>query len=158
MHPIHDVDVTLLLALSLASKRRSAELFEIMAAAELVHGTMPLEPKLAQAFARLATHGLIREAEGGYALTPEAEIIMAGGSRKADAAKRIMGIKEKLSAYTSQGEHASILVTVEQLSAAIKAYRASGAGAGRNLLVPKPKVEERKPRGRSLGHPFPGRH
>lgn len=145
MHPIHDVDVILLLALALASKRRPAELAEIVAAAELgQEGAIPSAQKLVEAFSRLSSHGLIREEGACYGLTPEAEKIMAGGPRQADRARRIFGVKEKLSAYTPQGEHASILVTEAQLTAAIQVFRASGTGAGRNLLLPKPKVEEKK--------------
>ncbi|MDD5298358.1 MAG: hypothetical protein PHU46_15755 [Rhodocyclaceae bacterium] len=152
MHPIHDVDVILLLALALSSKRRPAALFEIVAAADLIYGAIPSESKMIEGFSRLASHGLIVEAEGGYTLTADAQKIMAGGPRKPDTAKRIFAVKEKLSAYTPQGEHAPILLTAEQLSEAILAHRNSGVGAGRNLLVPKPKAEPTK-RPRYWGKP-----
>jgi len=117
MYPVHDVDALLLLAMALASKRRPAELAEIIAAADLIQGSIPSESKLGEAFHRLSMHGLIREAEGGFTLTPDAQKIMTGQPRKADAQERILGIKENLSAYNPQEEHPPILVTAEQLRA-----------------------------------------
>ena len=143
MHPIHDVDALLLLATALASKRRPADLVEIIAAADLIHGFIPFEAKLREAFSRLAAHGLIGAADDRFALTPDAQKIMAGQPKKADTTERIFWIKEKLSAYQPKGEHASIRLTAEQLIAAMAAHRASGKGAGRNLLMPKPKAAER---------------
>ncbi len=139
MHPIHDIDVLLLLALSLASKRRPAELVEIMAAADLTQATTPPEAKWVEAFARLASHGLLSEVEGRYTLTPEAEIVMAGQPRQTDVAKRTFRIKEKLAAYTVSGEHAPVIVTAAQITAAILEQRKSGKDIAVNLLVPKPK-------------------
>ena len=145
MHPIHDADVLLLLAMAIASKKRPAELFEIMAAADLIQGFIPAE-KLGGAFHRLSTQGLICEAEGRYALTPQAQEVVSGQPRKADMAARIAGLKEKLAAYTPKGEHAAILLGAEQLGAAIVAHRTAGQGAGRNLGMPKPKQAQRNDR------------
>ena len=94
MHPIHDVDVLLLLALALSSKRRPAELVEIVAAADVIQGVIPSELRLVDAFSRLATHGLICEQDGGFTLTPQAQKVMAGSGREADTEKRIARIKE----------------------------------------------------------------
>ena len=69
MYPVHDVDATLLLALSLASKRRPAELAEIIAATELMQGAIPQEFKLCDSFYRLSEYGLISASDGGYILT-----------------------------------------------------------------------------------------
>ena len=102
MYPVHDVDALLLLAMALASKRRPAGLAEIIAAADLVQGSIPSESKLGEAFHRLSMHGLIREAEGCFTLTPDAQKIMTGQPRKADAQERILGIKGTLSAYNPQ--------------------------------------------------------
>lgn len=146
MHPIHDVDVVVLLALGFASKKRAAELAEIMAAADLIQGAIPPEAKLADAFLRLSVHGLIVEAEGRYALTPAAQEILSGQPRKAETAERIVALKDKLSAYTVKGEHAPIVLTVEQFAAAILAHRTSGKGAGQNMGMPKPKQAERNDR------------
>lgn len=145
MHPIHDVDAILLLATALSSKRRPAELVEIMAAVELIHEAIPSEAKLADAFARLSTHALLSqscEGSDGFSLTPDAQQIVKGLPRKADTAERIFSIREKLSAYTAAAECAPIILSVEQFKAAIAAHKASGQGAGKNLLVPKPKPVE----------------
>lgn len=139
MHPIHDVDVLLLLALALASKRRPAELVEIMAAADLTQANTPPEAKWVEAFARLATHGLLKEVEGRYTLTPEAELVMAGQPRQTDVAKRTFRIKEKLAAYTCTGAHAPVVVTVESITAALVEHRKAGKEIAVNLLVPKPR-------------------
>ena len=143
MYPIHDTEVLLLLAMTLSSKRRPAELVEIMAAVDLLHGSIPSELKLIEAFHRLSTHGLISEAAGRFTLTPDAQKIMADQSgKKVAAEERVFGIKENLAVYDSNGEHAPVLVTTEQLGAAILAHRTSAKGSGRNLLAPKPKAAE----------------
>ena len=141
MHPIHDVDVLLLMATMLASKRRPAELVEVVAAAALTHGFIPAEAKLAEAFQRLSGAGLLRRAEGGCTLSPAAEEIMAGQRKKADVAERIAHIREKLAAYDDTGEHALIQFTPDQIGAAIDAHQAAEKVAAKALLAPKPKLE-----------------
>lgn len=145
MQPIHDVDVLLLLSLAIASKKRPAELVEIMAAADLIQGFIPSE-KLGGAFQRLSSQGLICEAEGCYTLTPQAQEVVSCQTRKADMAARIAGLREKLFAYTPSGEHTAIQLSAEQLAAAIVAHRTAGQGAGRNLGMPKPKQAQRSDR------------
>lgn len=157
MYPVHDVDALLLLAMALASKRRPAELAEIIAAADMIQGSIPSDLKLEEAFYRLSMHGLISEAEGGFTLTPDAQKIMTGQPRKDDAQKRILGIKENLSAYNPQSEHSPILVTAEQLSAAVLAHRASEKTTGKNMLVPKPKPAETNNKRPGQRKPFPAR-
>ncbi|MCP5268931.1 MAG: hypothetical protein H6943_07830 [Zoogloeaceae bacterium] len=145
MQPIHDVDVIVLLAILLSSKRRPAELAEVVAAADFiqgVQGTLPSVVKLRAAFARLSEHSLINEADGGFALTPIAQKTLAGGARKATTSERLFAIKEKLGAYTAAEKGAVIDISEEQLSAAIATHRAAGEGAGQNLLIPKPKAAE----------------
>jgi len=142
MYPVHDVDATLLLSMSLASKRRPAELVEIIAAADLTQGAIPSELKLAESFYRLSAYGLICEVAGGYTLTPDAQQMMAGQRKKADTEERIFGIKENLADFNLKGEHTPILLTEEQLGAAVLAHRASRKSTARNLLVPKPKPAE----------------
>lgn len=142
MHPVHDVDALLLLAMALSSKRRPAELAEIMAAADLIQGAIPAEAKLAEAFHRLSTHGLIGEEAGGFTLSADAQKIITGLPKKAEMAERVFDIKQRLAAHAVRGEHVAIVLTLEQLSAAIVAHRASGQGAGKNLLMPKPKTPE----------------
>ena len=148
MTPIHDVDALLLLATALSAKRRPAELVEIMAAIDLLQGNIPAEPKLSEAISRLAVHGLLVEAAGGIALTPE----------KAEAAERLFMIKERLADYNARGEHAPILLDVEQLRAAMQAHRAAGQSGAKKLLVPKPKpAEEIKRPGQRQRRPAPAR-
>lgn len=145
MQPIHDVDVITLLAILLASKRRPAELVEIIAAADFiqgVQGTLPSVVKLKAAFTRLAGNGLIAAVADGYALTPAAQKILAGGRRNATTSERLFAIKEKLGAYTPAGEHAAIEISDAQLNGAIAAHRAADTGAGKNLLMPKPKADD----------------
>lgn len=161
MYPVHDVDAILLLALSLAAKRRPAELVEIIAAADLAQGAIPSEAKLIEAFYRLSAYGLICEEGGGYTLSPDAQQIMAGQRRKAETPERIFGIKENLADYHLKGEHTPILITEEQLGAAVQAHQLSKRSAGKNLLSPKPKAPEvdRKRPGQHSGQykPFSAR-
>ncbi|MFA7290737.1 MAG: hypothetical protein WC023_00680 [Rhodocyclaceae bacterium] len=159
MHPVHDVDALLLLATALSSKRRPAELAEIMAAADLIQGAIPAEQKLVEAFARLGRNGLLCTVEGGIALTPVAQEMMADLPRKmTDADERVFSIKGKLAAYNPEGEQAAVELAAWQFSAAIHEHRTAGAGAGKNLLVPKPKPEEAKPRpGQRQRKPAPPR-
>lgn len=159
MHPIRDIDVFLLLALALASKRRPAELGEIVAATEIVQGVIPADVRLVEAFSHLASHGLIRAQDGGFTLTAEAQNVMANPSRTADTTKRIAGIKEKLVAYEAKGEHAPIQLTVKEVCAAILAHRASAKRPGNNLLAPKPQATAGdKPRpGQRQRKPLPAR-
>lgn len=158
MTPIHDVDALLLLATALSAKRRPAELVEIMAAIDLLQGNIPAEAKLSEAISRLAVHGLLVEAAGGIALTPEAQEIVEHLPKKAEAAERLFIIKERLAAYNARGEHATILLGVEQLKAAMQAHRAAGQSGAKNLLVPKPKpAEEVKRPGQRQRRPAPAR-
>lgn len=142
MHPIHDVDVLLLMSTALASKRRPAELAEIMAAADLLHGSIPLDVDLAAAFLRLSTQGLIGEAAGGFTLTPEALELMAGVryKKKAETPERLLAIRQELAGYTPKSDGLAIRLATEQVSAAILAHRTFLKGPGRNMLVPKPKA------------------
>ena len=142
MHPIHDVDVLLLLATALASKRRPAELVEIMAATDLMHGSIPLDVDMAAAFLRLSTYGLISEEEGRFTLTPDALEFMAGvpHKRKDEPAQRLLAVKQELAGYAPRGEGAAVRVATEQISAAILAHRVFLKAPGRNMLVPKPKA------------------
>lgn len=142
MYPVHDVDAILLLAMSLSAKRRPAVLIEIIAAADLTQGTIPSETKLSDSFYRLSEYGLIRAEDGGYALTPDAQLMLSGHAKKANSQERIYDIKESLADYHLNGEHALILLTEEQIAAAVAEHQANKIGAGKNLLVPKPKPAE----------------
>lgn len=156
MHSIHDIDVLVLLALALASKRRPAELVEIVAAAEVIQGVTPANIRLIESFARLATNGLICAQDGGFTLTAEAQKLMDSTSRTSNTSRRIASIKEKLASYEAKQAHAPILLSAKDLSTAILAHRVSSKTAGSNtLLAPKPAAgngatrpgqRQRKPR------------
>lgn len=158
MQTPHDVDVLLLLATLLAAKRRPAELVEIMAAIDLLQKNIPAAPKLVEAFSRLAGQGLLVERDGGYALTSDALQIVADLPRKADTDERLFIARDRLSMHAPKGEHAPIAVGEAALNEAIAAHRAAGKGAGKNLLVPKPKPEGDKQRpGQRQRRPLPAR-
>ncbi len=146
MYPVHDVDAMLLLSLSVAAKRRPAELAEIIAATDLAQGTIPSETKLSDAFARLSAYGLIVEIDGGYTLSADAQQMMESQRKKDDNEKHIYRLKEHLADYHLQGEHVTIFVPEAQLLAAIEAHQASKKPGVRNLLMPKPKAVEDKKR------------
>jgi hypothetical protein len=158
MHPVHDVDVLLLLATSLAAKRRPAELLEVVAAADLLNNNIPGEQKVVEAFERMSKNGLLVESDGGYLLTPAAQAMVTGLPRKAETPERLFAIKDNLSAYNVKGEHAVVVLTAEQVTAAIQGHRAAEKTTAKNLLVPKPKpeAEVHKP-GQRQRKPMPAR-
>lgn len=149
MHPIHDIDALLLLAVGLASKRRAAELAEVVAAAELIRGTIPPAAKLAEAFGRLSEQGLLSETENRFALTAPAQTVVTGLPKKGDADERLFALKQKLYAYDAASGHPAVDVSEAQVEAAIEAHKASGRSAGQNMFMPRPKPEgePRRPAG-----------
>lgn len=156
MHPVHDIDVVLLLALALSSKRRPAQLAEIVSAAEVVDSVIPSNLQLIESFAKLARHGLIRALEDGFSLTQEAQSVMAIASRSSNTARRIASIKEKLAGYEATTEHPPILLSAKDVSTAILAHRASSKSPGNTLLAPKPAADSRKARpGQRQRKPLP---
>lgn len=156
MYPVHDVDAPLLLAISLSSKRRPAELVEIVAAYELIQGATFSEEKISEAFSRLAGFGLICETDGGFSLPEDAQIHITGQAKKIDTQERVFSIKANLSAYNPKGNHASISVTVEQLAAALSAHQSSKNQTVKNLFVArqKPEADSKRPGRRK---PLPSR-
>ncbi len=155
MYPVHDIDALLILAMSTAAKRRPAELVEILAAADLALETTPTTARLFDSFCRLASYGLVREEEGGYSLTPDAQVMLTGHAKKAKAQERIHDIKEHLIDYTMKGEQPVLTLTEKQVGAAIVAHRAGKKE--RSWLVPKPKPVwiPSKELGKEKGKPFP---
>jgi hypothetical protein len=141
MRLLPDVDVVILMATALSSKRRPATLVEIVAAADLIQGFIPYPEKLGEAIRRLSTAGLISAMEDGFTLTPPAEKIMAELPRKAETEERIAAVQGSLAAYESKEECASVVLTSEQLGAAIIAHKASKGTTGKNMLMPKPKLD-----------------
>lgn len=142
MHPIHDTDPLLLLAVSMAAKRRPAELQEIVAAVDLIQSNVPTESKLVDSFARLAVAGLLTGDANGVALTPEAEKLIEVLPRKREAAEQQQVLKVGMGLYTPSAEHPTIEVAGEAILAAIQAHRAAAKSGVKNLLVPKPKPAE----------------
>ncbi|MBS1198799.1 MAG: hypothetical protein H6R18_2584 [Proteobacteria bacterium] len=160
MPPIHELDALLLMALALSAKRRPAELIEIISAIDFVQAPVPSEIRLIDAFRRLAANALISEAEGCFALTPEAQKIMASLPKKGETAERIASIKEKLSAHyfkDAKEDSAPLVLTTTQLCAAILEHRASSQSKVKNLLMPKPKVAEDERPGVRQRKPAPAR-
>lgn len=136
MHPIYDTDVLLLLAAALSAKRGPASLAAIVAALDVLHGSIPPEAKLADSFRRLGENGLLVASEGGFTLTPRAQEIMATQPKRASAAEQVFGLKHELALYKAEGAHAPIEVDRIDIVAAIKTHRAPVQGAGKNLLMP----------------------
>ncbi|MFA6062228.1 MAG: hypothetical protein WC736_06415 [Gallionella sp.] len=148
MYPVHDVDALLLLAISLASKRRPAELIGIIAACDLIPDTVFSETKLQDAFERMSGAGLITCSEEGYTLSSIAQQLITSQPKKADAQARLISIKANLAAYTPKGEHGISSVTSGQLLDAQQSHLQEKKQSGKNLFVPRPKPEvdpRRKP-------------
>lgn len=141
MRPIADLDVLVLMATALSSKRRPASLVEIVAAADLIQGFVPLAEKLGEAIQRLSAAGLVAAAEGGFTLTPAAQKLMAGQPKKAETEERLLAVKTQLAGYAPKGDFAPILPTREELGAAILTHKASRKAPGKNMLMPKPKPD-----------------
>lgn len=137
MYPVHDVDAILLLAMSLAAKRRPAELFEIIAAADLTLQTIPTSARLTDSLHRLGNHGLITETSDGYELTAAAQLMLTGHAKKALPQERLRDIREHLADHTRPDEASAIQVTDKQVAAAIVAHRANKQQ--RSWLTPKSK-------------------
>mgnify|MGYP003590697027 CR=1 FL=1 len=158
MHPIHDIDVLVLLALALSSKRRPAQLVEVITAAEIVQHVIPANLRLIESFSRLAKCGLICAMDSGFTLTSEAQTIMANPSRTNDTSRRIASIKEKLASYEAKSEHAPILLSAKEVSAAILAHRALSRITGNRLLATKAPAQGANARpGQRQRKPHPAR-
>lgn len=146
MHPINDVDALLLLATALSSKRRPAELVEIVSASELIAREIPPASKLAESFQRLTTHGLIAAADGGFLLSEAAQDMVRNEPKKAETAERIFLIKNKLSAYAGKPKHEAVALGEAEIEAAIDAHLAAVKASRKNVMVPKPlPAAEQKP-------------
>lgn len=143
MYPVHDDDAALLLSLTVAAKRRPAELDEIITALAMAqHGEIPAKSKLVDAFARMGVCGLIAEAGGGYTLTAAAQAMMAVLRAKDDSATRLARIKQQLTDFDAKDKHPSIKVTQEQLLVAIQSYKAAERShKGKNIQTSKPKTK-----------------
>ena len=143
MYPIHDADPLLLSATTLAAKRGPAALAGIVAAAELIAGSLPSGQRLAESFASLSRNGLIRAEGDGFALTPAGERLMADQPKKGTSDQRLFHLREGLATFPAKGAEAEILVTTAALAQAVAAHESGTAGSRKNLLVPKPKEADR---------------
>ncbi|MBL8157774.1 MAG: Gfo/Idh/MocA family oxidoreductase, partial [Anaerolineae bacterium] len=76
----------------------------------------------------------------------------------AAAAERLFAIKDHLSNYNVKGEHATVVLTADQVAEAILAHRATEKLKVKNLLVakPKPEAEVQRP-GQRQRRPMPAR-
>ncbi|WP_374266943.1 hypothetical protein [Zoogloea sp.] len=157
MYPINDIDAQLLLATLIASKRRPAELVEIVAAADVLGCPVTSGNLWAESFRRFATHDLMVAVDGGYALTPAAQALGEGLPKKADTAERVFLVRERLAEYAPADKTASIPVSAEQFEAAMAAHAANASQGGKNLLMPKPKQSEEEQRRRGPHRRFGGR-
>lgn len=136
----HDVDAVILMATTLSSKRRPAQLVEIVAAADLIQGFVPFAEKLGGAIERLSGLGLIAATEDGFTLTPIAKEIMSRQPKKGSQEELIEAVRSDLSAYRPTEEGPVILLDEKQLEAAVRAHKTTRKDPGKNLLMPKPKV------------------
>lgn len=125
MQQIHDADVLLLQAITLASKRKPAVVDEIVVAVAMIQPQLPSESKLLGAFARLSSHGLIVAQGEGYTLSADAERLLAGTSKKGDSNEQAYRIKEKLASFDTGADHPEVQPAALDLSKAIIAWRAS---------------------------------
>ncbi|HEY6094843.1 MAG TPA: hypothetical protein VIU93_07815, partial [Gallionellaceae bacterium] len=141
MYPVHDVDAALLLSLTIAAKRRPAELAEIITALAMAQqGEIPAKSRLVEAFARMGICGLVTEADGGYTLSAAGQAMMAGQRAKDDSAARLARVKQQLAEFEPRDKHPAIRVTPEQLLAAIQNYNATQhSHQGKNVQTDRPK-------------------
>jgi hypothetical protein len=125
MHPIHDADLLLLLAITLASKRKPAAVENIAIALGTLQPRLPAEDKLLGAFARLSSHGLIVANGDSYGLSPAGESLMKSVPAKGETADRAAQLKHVLLAYEAQPTLPAVQPEAAVLSAALAAWRAS---------------------------------
>lgn len=143
MYPIHDADPLLLFATALAAKRGPAQLAGIVAAAELIAGSLPSGQRLAESFASLSRNGLIQTVGDGFALTPAGERLMAEQPKKGTSDQRLFRLREDLSALPAKAAEAAIVLAPATLAEAAATHQAGALGSGKNLLMPKPKETDR---------------
>jgi hypothetical protein len=155
MSPIHDHELLLLLAVSLAAKRRPAEPAAIVAAVELIHGGLPSAAEFAAAFASLDGAGLIAGGDDGVGLTPAAEQLIEALPRRGDSALRLAALRGLLSGYNAATPEIPVVVDASPWLSAIQSHRAAAAGPAANLLMPKPKPETQSRPGQRARKPMP---
>lgn len=156
-NPSASGDALLLLATAAAAKRRPAALAEIIAAIDLLQGgSLPGENRLSQAFARLTGLGLLLAGDEGFALSPEAEALVGELPRKAEPEAKLQALERRLADWPAAPGAQVVEVPGSAILPLILAHRASARDGVKNLLMPKPKPAEDKPRpGQRQRRPFP---
>lgn len=155
MSPIHDHELLLLLAVSLAAKRRPAEPAAIVAAVELIHGSLPSAAELATAFASLDGAGLVAGGDDGVRLAPAAEKLIEALPGRGDHAQRLTALRGLLAGYSAATPEFPVVIDSAPWQAAIQSHRAAAAGSGANLMMPKPKPETQSRPGQRARKPLP---
>jgi hypothetical protein len=135
----HEIEAGILMAATLASKRRPAALVDIVAAADLILGFIPFAEKLGAALERLSVRGLVCQSESGFTLTEAGRSMMSKQPRKASQEELIAAVTDSLAAWRPRSEQPPILLNVEALDIAIRAHQANRK-TGKSLLMPKPEV------------------
>ncbi|KAF7598253.1 MAG: hypothetical protein CGU28_13035 [Candidatus Dactylopiibacterium carminicum] len=125
MHPVHDADALLLLALVLASKRHPATLEETIIALHSVRPELPGGVRLREAFARLSAHGLIQPNEAGYTLTAAAETLLSQVPVRGELDNRLFEIKRALIDLEPVAGIEPIRLESQRVTEAVQAFRAS---------------------------------
>jgi hypothetical protein len=141
MRLLPDPDVLILIATSLAAKRRPATLTEIVAAADLIQGCIPYADKLDNAMRWLSNADLISAQEAGYALTPDGEAIMAALPKRAGMEERIAIVQDSLARHSPKRRGSTVELSPEQVASAIREHEAARKLSGQNLAMPKPKLD-----------------
>jgi hypothetical protein len=141
MRLLPDPYVLILIATSMAAKRRPATLTEIVAAADLIQGCIPYADKLDDAMRWLSNADLISTQEAGYVLTAEGEAIMAALPKRAEMEERIAIVLGSLSSLVPKRQGSTIELSQEQLDSAIREHEATKKRTGQNLAMPKPKLD-----------------
>ena len=137
MHPIHDYDALLLLAISIAAKRRPADPAAVIAAIDLMQSSPPGAERLAETVLRLARLGLLVVGDGRIALSPAAESLIEALPLKAGYEERQFELRSGLAGY-APSECEAVAPDVAAWHAAVLEHRAAGKTAAKNLLMPKP--------------------
>lgn len=150
MPPFQDLDALMLLAMMLAAKRRPAALAEVIAALDLLEGGLPPQVHIGKSFARLSEGGLLREEEGGFALTAAAETLVTGLKKRSDTAARIQVLRERLANHAPDAPAAPIALSPKQLGDAILAFRAAEKSSKHTLMAERPQ-----PAAQDKGKPAP---
>ena len=146
MHPVSDTDALFLLATTLASKRRPADLVEIIAGFEPLLEPVPGTSRLIDSIRRLTAHGLVEVSDERFALTAAGQQLMVGLPKRADTAALVTHLRGKLAAFEGPAGSPSVHLGQAQVDTAVLAQRAAASAGGKNLLMPKPKVEDEAPR------------